>query len=82
MEVKIDETIYKANVVETKDYKDLYYGVGDLVCESQLPEEAIEPLKSAEKVALRYHRENGYRDVVELPDDVLAEWKEVINTTE
>lgn len=81
-EIKINNIIYEMRVLKNQYYKDTDYGLYPISSNVQIPEEAIKPLKSAEKVALRFHRENGHQDVVELPDDVLAEWKEVINTIE
>lgn len=40
----------------------------------------INDIKNAERVALRFQTEGGYTPVYVLPDAVLAEWKEVINT--
>lgn len=79
-EIKIDGNIYKIDVVRIEDYKDTDHGLYAISSTTQLSDEAVEALKSAQKVFLRYHRENGYQDIVEVPDSVLAEWKQVINT--
>lgn len=42
-------------------------------------EEIINELKAAKQVTLRFQRVDDYSPVVVLPDNVLAEWKEVIN---
>lgn len=46
----------------------------------KVPEEAIEKLKDAKRVALRFTRNNGFQFVYVLPDDALEEWKQVIAT--
>lgn len=79
-EIKIDGSIYKIDVVRTEDYKDTDHGLYAISSTTQLSDEAVEALKSAQKVVLRYHRESGYQDLVEVPDSVLAEWKQVIAT--
>lgn len=48
----------------------------------QIPKEVIEKLQTANRVALRFTQNSGSTFVYVLPDEVLAEWKQVINTTE
>ncbi len=45
-----------------------------------VPLEAVDKLKNANRVALRFTRNNGFQFVYVLPDEVLAEWKQVIAT--
>lgn len=48
--------------------------------EVPVPHDIINELKTAKQVALRFQRVDAYSPVVILPDNILAEWKEVINT--
>ncbi|QJW47659.1 hypothetical protein HA075_18930 [bacterium BFN5] len=48
--------------------------------EVPVPQDIINELKTAKQVALRFQRVDAYSPVVVLPDNILAEWKEVINT--
>ena len=48
--------------------------------EVPVPQDIIYELKTARQVALRFQRVDAYSPVVVLPDNILAEWKEVINT--
>ena len=80
VEIKIDGEIYKINVTKNIDYKDTDHGLYAISTTAQFTDESIKALKTASKVTLRFHRENGFTDVVQLPDNVLAEWKEVIST--
>lgn len=79
-EIKINDAVYKMNIIRTREYKETDYGLYPIYSRSELSSEAVEALKSAQKVVLRYHRENGYQDLIEVPDSVLVEWKQVIAT--
>ncbi len=46
--------------------------------EAPVPQEIINELKAAKKVTLRFQRVDDYSPVVILPDNILAEWKEVL----
>lgn len=47
-----------------------------------VPNEFIEKIKNANRVALKFTRNDGSTFVYVLPNNILAEWKEVITTEE
>ncbi len=77
-ELKIDGNIYKVDVIKTEDYKYSNNGLYSISLTVEIPNEIIDDLLASNKVSLRFHRENGWEDIVDLPDEVLAEWKQVI----
>ena len=48
--------------------------------DAPISNEIVDEIKTAKRVALRFQTANGHSLVLVLPDTVLAEWKEVINT--
>lgn len=77
-ELKIDGNIYKVYVIKTEDYKHSNNGLYSISLTVEIPNEIIDDLLASNKVSLRFHRENGWEDIVDLPDKVLNEWKQVI----
>lgn len=47
-----------------------------------VPKNLVDEIYSANRIALKFTLNDGRQFVYILPDKVLAEWKEVINTTE
>lgn len=79
-EVKIDGKIYKMGIIKNVKYKDTDNGLYSIESSAKLPNESLASLKTAKNVVLRFHRENDHQDIVDVPDNVLAEWKQVIAT--
>lgn len=77
-EIKINENIYKIKVLNSEDYNHTDNGLYDISLTVEIPNEIIDDLLASNKVSLRFHRENGWEDIVDLPDEVLNEWKQVI----
>lgn len=82
IELKIDQY----PVCELKDY--IYqvtgpdsYGVSySSIMESKISLDIIEKIKVSNRIAIRFRDNDATKYPYVLPDDVLAEWKEVINT--
>lgn len=73
-------------VHELKDYRyklsaaNSYGVLYNSVIEIKLPLDLIDQIKETKRVAIRFRDARGISYPYVLPDDVLAEWKEVINT--
>lgn len=82
VEIKIDNSPvqelmqYKYKINKTNDNKYMFNSVLTM----KIPIETITEIINARRVALRFERNNGLPIVYVLPDEVLAEWKQVIAT--
>lgn len=82
IEIKIDNY----PVYDLKDYRykltgpDSYGVEYNSIIDVKFPTELAEKIKDAKRVAIRFEDARGIQYPYVLPDDVLAEWKEVINT--
>lgn len=67
-------------ILECKNYKIFtpLNGKTNAVLTVKIPQEVIEKLQITNRVALRFTQNNGNQFVYVLPDEVLAEWKQVI----
>lgn len=82
VEMKVDgQPVY-----ELKEYRyklsgpDSYGVLYNSVIDIKMPPELIGYIKETKRVAIRFRDARGISYPYVLPDDVLAEWKEVINT--
>lgn len=67
---------YRYKLSEANSYGVLYNSVMDI----KLPLNLIDRIKETKRLAIRFRDARGISYPYVLPDDVLAEWKEVINT--
>lgn len=83
-EIKIDEypicklTDYRYKLTGPDSYGVKYYSVINII----FPDDLALKIKDAKKIAIRYEDARGIKYPYTLPDYVLSEWKEVINTEE
>jgi uncharacterized protein YeeX (DUF496 family) len=76
-EIKVGQNLaIKAEVKAVRLLPTLNYMSTDI----KISDEAIQQILESERVALKLYVENGTPIVFVLPDNVLAEWKEVIAT--
>lgn len=76
--IKIDDNIFKVSVTNVYYHKFDY--AKDLVeLECTISTDLIDRIKVAKTASLRFYRENGSTNTIKLPDEVLAEWKQVID---
>lgn len=81
VEIKIDDNPVQyldVKNIKMEDYDNEFFVECTTV---ELPDEMIQQMLSAKRVAIKVYKENQAPGIIILPDDVLAEWKEVINTT-
>ncbi len=74
-EIKIDDDIYKMKILSAYVSK---YSI--LYSEAELTDELVNKINIAKKVTIRFHKKDSTNDTLNLPDTVLNEWKQVINT--
>lgn len=80
-EIKVDDnSIKQIPITEVSSRPTLTTGISLIGLTATVPQEQIEKIKIAQKVALKFKQENGTSVTVVLPDSVLAEWQQVINT--
>lgn len=86
IEIKIDTNpVYN---IPVKDLSNIYLNKGDptiaqfytSTVTAAIPDNIIFEIKSAKRVALRFHEMAGGSAIYILPDKVLTEWQQVINT--
>lgn len=78
-QIKIGGNIYPLKVIRT-EYKKFDYADDSAKVEVEIPQDIIEKLENTEKVSIRFFAEKGYDRTIDVPDSVLAEWKQVIAT--
>lgn len=77
-ELKIDEgPIYKLSVSNSK-FTPITNTKIYIFSTLEVKDEIAEKIRDAKRIELRLYRDNGSSFVMILPDNVLAEWKEVI----
>lgn len=84
-EIKIDNGLVEnLEIVENTSMKTgIYKSSGDFIwCKALVPQDTVNRLLNAKRVALKVYLEKSPADIYVLPDSVLAEWKEVIATEE
>ena len=75
--IKIDGVIYNVKVI-SNNYRHFEY-TGDLVnVKVDINQEIINKLKSSNKVSMRFYHRNGLANTLDIPDEILNEWKQVI----
>jgi len=77
-EIKTDAEISEAKVINTK-IKRFTYSADLISSEVELTPALVEKIKDANKISMRFYKENGMANTINLSDNVLAEWKQVIN---
>lgn len=82
IEIKIDQyPVYELRDIRYRSSGPDSYGVKHSSSISvKIPADLADKIREAKRVAFQYEEVNGMRWPYVLPDDVLAEWKEVINT--
>lgn len=75
VKLKMDDDIFEVKVLSSFQYSE-----NISTCEVEMPVDLVPKLIAAQKVSMRFYRENGLVNTINIPDNVLAEWKEVIAT--
>ena len=79
VEIKTDADISKVKVVDATITRFIYSA--DIIdSKVELSPELVEKIKNANKISVRFYKENGMANTINLSDKVVAEWKQVINT--
>jgi hypothetical protein len=80
IEINIDGA--KNTKLEIKEYKKFLpiNGKEFVASTVSVPQEIMDQIKQANRIALKFTQNNGFTFVYVLPDNALAEWKQVINT--
>ncbi|SDN23116.1 hypothetical protein SAMN04488502_11525 [Dendrosporobacter quercicolus] len=80
-EIKIDDKpVSQLQVGAVSSRPALSSGLSHLSLTITVSSEQIKSIETAQRVALKFRKTDGTSTVLVLPDAVLAEWKEVINT--
>lgn len=80
-DLKIDSELFKAVVLKAS-IKRNDYSADRINVEICFTPEQIDKMKYARDVRVRVQKEDGGKKVINIPDSVLAEWKQVIATEE
>lgn len=82
VQIKVDDAIYDAKILKQNTRLKGYsfrIASGDFSAEIEIDSKLIEVIKQAETVIVRFTYNNGIYDTIDIPDEVLTEWKQVIN---
>ncbi|HML33858.1 hypothetical protein [Sporomusa sphaeroides] len=80
-EIKIDNNPINSIIIkETSSMPTINSALSHIRLSATISLEQIEPIKNANRVAFRFCKTDGTTSIIILPDAVLAEWKDVINT--
>lgn len=80
--IKIDNDPDRELAVSEEVFRHISKVVKAITVKIKLPQKTIDEIKNSNRVALKIFKDQGDPSIIVLTDDILAEWKQVINTTE
>lgn len=76
--IKIDDNDVEFLTVEENIFNQITKNIMDISIKSKVSQDVINKIKVANRVALKFYKDKGEPVIIVLPDEVLAEWKQVI----
>lgn len=82
-QIKINDDIYDLKVLKQNTQLNSYsfgHAFGEIIATIDVKNELLNEFKNAKNIAVRLTYSDGTNDTANIPDEVLAEWKQVIAT--